>query len=73
MLEKLIQDDISAAKTPVLLVGFAGNSLFIVYMVNNNGSEICVVTEYVYVWLQSMCSHIFASQGLRSARPGHLL
>lgn len=24
MLEKLIQDDVSAAKTPVLLVGFAG-------------------------------------------------
>ena len=24
MLEKLIQDDVAAAKTPVLLVGFAG-------------------------------------------------
>lgn len=34
MLEKLIQDDIAAAKTPVLLVGFAGKSLFIEY-VNN--------------------------------------
>lgn len=29
MLEKLIQDDVAAAKTPVLLVGFAGTLLIL--------------------------------------------
>lgn len=29
MLEKLIQDDVSAAKTPVLLVGFAGTTFIL--------------------------------------------
>ena len=28
MLEKLIQDDVAAAKTPTLLIGFAGIILF---------------------------------------------
>lgn len=50
MLEKLIQDDVSAAKTPVLLVGFAGTPFIL------QSIQFYVTIQYIscIFWLTAM-------------------
>lgn len=50
MLEKLIQDDVAAAKTPVLLVGFAGALLIL------QSIQFYVTILYIFYifWLTAM-------------------